>query len=81
MLSLLLRIVSDNSDSVKQNCAAIFTKLLSCDVRKILLQSADIVQLLVPRILSPENLVPCQKQCLADLHYQYSLYKVEAGLT
>ncbi|XP_078376384.1 testis-expressed protein 10-like isoform X2 [Oculina patagonica] len=78
MLPLLLKIVSDSSESVKQNCAAILTKLLGSDVRKILLQSTDTVQLLVPRILSSEN---PGSQCFADLQYQYSLFKVEAGLT
>ena len=50
--------LAENSEAVKQNSAAILTKMLSCDLRKILLRFADIVQQIVPRILvrvSPQN--------------------------
>ena len=50
-LTFFLILTADSSDSVKQNCAAILAKLLGSDVRKILLQSTDVVQLIVPRIL------------------------------
>ena len=43
--------LAENSEAVKQNSAAILTKMLSCDLRKILLRFADIVQQIVPRIL------------------------------
>lgn len=49
--NIFLILTADSSDSVKQNCAAILAKLLGSDVRKILLQSTDVVQLIVPRIL------------------------------
>ena len=41
----------ETSESVKQNSAVILIKMLSCDLRKILLRFADIVQQIVPRIL------------------------------
>jgi len=81
MLSLnMQKIMSENSESVKQNCAAILAKLLASDARQVLLQSVDIVQLLVARIMSPKDAGSCHKQWFADLQYQYSLFKVEAGL-
>ena len=49
---------AENSEAVKQNSAAILTKMLSCDLRKILLRFADIVQQIVSRILvrvSPQS--------------------------
>jgi len=81
MLSLMQKIMSENSESVKQNCAAILAKLLASDARQVLLQSVDIVQLLVARIMSPKDSGSCNKQWFADLQYQYSLFKVEAGVT
>ena len=50
--------LTENSEAVKQNSGAILTKMLSCDLRKILLRFADIVHQIVPRILvrvSPQN--------------------------
>ena len=29
----------------------------------------------------PEDPLSCQKQCFADLQYQFSLFKVEAGIS
>lgn len=52
-----LFLTADSSESVKQNCAAILTKLLCSDVRKILLQSTDVVQLLVLRMLVSRQLI------------------------
>ena len=43
--------LAENSEAVKQTSAAILTKMLSCDLRKILLRFADIVQQIVHRIL------------------------------
>ena len=43
--------LAENSEAVKQTSAAILTKMLSCDLRKILLRFADIVQQIVYRIL------------------------------
>ena len=43
--------LAENSEAVKQNSAAILTKMLNCNLRKILLRFADIVQQVVPRIL------------------------------
>ena len=43
--------LAENSESVKQNSAVILIKMLSCDLRNILLRFADIVQQIVPRIL------------------------------
>jgi len=81
MLSLLLKILSDNLESVKQDCAAILTKVFSCELRKILLQSGHVVQLIVSCVLCAENPSLLQKQCFADLQYQFSLFKIEAGLS
>lgn len=36
---------------MKQDCAAILTKVFSCELRKILLQSGHVVQLIVSRVL------------------------------
>ena len=50
--------LTENSEAVKQKSGAILTKMLSCDLRKILLRFADIVHQIVPRILvrvSPQN--------------------------
>ena len=58
--------LAGNSEAVKQHSAAILTKMLSCDLRKILLRFADIVQQIVPRILvrvSPQS--ACLKLPLA----------------
>ena len=43
--------LAENSEAVKQTSAVILTKMLSCDLRKILLRFADIVQQIVHRIL------------------------------
>lgn len=46
-----LGFTSDDSECVMETCAVILTKLFSCKVRKILLQSPDRVHLLVQRVL------------------------------
>ena len=63
--------LAENSESVKQNSAVILIKMLSCDLRKILLRFADIVQQIVPRILVR---VSPQSACL-KLPSAFSNYK------
>ena len=48
-------LVLDSSESVREECVVILTKMLCCEVRKILLQSADIVQLVVHRIMVSQS--------------------------
>ncbi|XP_022787366.1 testis-expressed protein 10-like isoform X2 [Stylophora pistillata] len=81
ILSHLLAVLSDNSESVRETCTGIFTKLFSCKVRKLLLQSPDPVHLLVQRVLNTDISSAFRKQWFADLQYQYSLFKAEAGQT
>ena len=63
--------LAENSEPVKQNSAVILIKMLSCDLRKILLRFADIVQQIVPRILVR---VSPQSACL-KLPSAFSNYK------
>lgn len=43
--------LAENCESVKQNSAVLLIKMLSCELRKMLLRFADIVQQIVLRIL------------------------------
>ncbi|XP_015776654.1 PREDICTED: testis-expressed sequence 10 protein-like [Acropora digitifera] len=80
VLSLLLHLLSDDSEELlRQDFAVILTKLLCSKARKVFLQWPDIVKLIVSRILLTADSAAPLKQCFADLKYQFSLFQIDGG--